>query len=51
MNDFKVRLQQIKTVQDKLAKECEAVLDEYESHDLIQENQTLRRDYEFIKQE
>jgi uncharacterized membrane protein len=49
MNDFKNRLQQIKKVQDKLAIECEAVLAEYESHDLIQENQTLRRDYEDYK--
>jgi hypothetical protein len=49
MNDFKNRLQQIKTIQDNLAKECEAVLNEYESHDLIQENQMLRRDYDDYK--
>ncbi|QGQ98572.1 DUF2339 domain-containing protein [Paenibacillus psychroresistens] len=49
MNDFKKRLQHMKTVQDNLAKEYEAVLNEYESHDLIQENQTLRRDYEEYK--
>mgnify|MGYP000294721304 CR=1 FL=1 len=50
MNDFKDRLLQMKEAQAKLAKDCEAVLHEYESNDLIQENQLLRADYEDFKQ-
>ena len=49
MDEMKKKLQQLYETQAELTKESEAILKEYESHDLIQENYTLRIKYEEIK--
>ena len=49
MKEFKDRLFSIKDSQAKLLKEYNALIEEYESHDLLQENQTLRKQYEEYK--
>ncbi|SDY14015.1 Predicted membrane protein [Evansella caseinilytica] len=48
MDKFRERLQQMTKVQGNLAKDLEAVLEEYESHDLIQENRELQEKYQEI---
>jgi uncharacterized membrane protein len=49
MKEFKDRLVLIKDNQAALMKEYQALINEYESHDLIHENQTLRQQYEDYK--
>lgn len=49
MDEFKDRLYTIKDVQNKLIKEYQELISQYESHDLIHENQTLRQQYEEYK--
>jgi hypothetical protein len=49
MKEFKDRLISIKNNQAKLMKEYQVLINEYESHDLINENQTLRQQYEDYK--
>lgn len=51
MEDFKDRLNMIRDHQKMLAQDYEILLQEYESSDLVQENATLRRDYEEFKQQ
>jgi uncharacterized membrane protein len=49
MKEFKDRLVIIKDSQTNLMKEYQALIHEYESHDLINENQLLRQQYEDYK--
>ncbi|MDG5789767.1 DUF2339 domain-containing protein, partial [Evansella sp. AB-P1] len=49
MDDFKQRLQRINKEQEKLAMESKTILQEYESHDLLQENQQLQKSNDEIK--
>lgn len=49
MDEFKARLVSIKDNQSALMKEYQALINEYESHDLIHENQMLRQQYEDYK--
>ena len=42
MNEFKDRLFLIQDSQNKLTKEVQALVREYESHDLMHENENLR---------
>jgi len=46
MNEFKDRLQRIKDNQKQITEEYELALNEFDSHDFIQENQSLRQKYE-----
>ncbi|MNO32404.1 hypothetical protein D3C76_223930 [compost metagenome] len=50
MQEFKDRLKFIKDSQSKLAKEYQVLLEEYESNDLVNENEQLRRQYAEYKQ-
>ncbi len=49
MDEFKDKLLQMKEEQSKLSRDYEALIKEYESNDLIQENQTLRKQHENYK--
>ena len=46
MEQFRDRLRFMKVQQDGLIKEYEALIAEYESHDLVNENEHLKRQYE-----
>lgn len=46
MESFKDRLRFMKVQQDSLIKEYEALIAEYESHDLVNENEHLKKQYE-----
>lgn len=46
MESFKDRLRFMKVQQDGLIKEYEALIAEYESHDLVNENEHLKKQYE-----
>ncbi|WP_339188883.1 DUF2339 domain-containing protein [Paenibacillus sp. FSL P2-0121] len=46
MESFKDRLRFMKVQQDGLIKEYEALIAEYESHDLVNENEYLKKQYE-----
>lgn len=46
MESFKDRLRFMKVQQDSLIKEYEALIAEYESHDLVNENEYLKKQYE-----
>ncbi|MBA9084668.1 hypothetical protein FHR92_001129 [Fontibacillus solani] len=50
MQDFKERLKLVKDSQNKLTKEYQSLLEEYESNDLVNENEVLRRQYAEYKQ-
>lgn len=49
MDDFKDRLIFLKDSQNELMKEYQTLIEQYESNDLIHENQTLRNYYEEFK--
>ncbi|WP_040950965.1 DUF2339 domain-containing protein [Gorillibacterium massiliense] len=49
MNEFKDRLLFIKDSQNQLMKEYQILIEEYESHDFIRENQILRKQCEDFK--
>lgn len=50
MKEFKDRLKLIRDSQNKLTKEYEGLIEQYESNDLVSENETLRKQYEDYKQ-
>lgn len=50
MKEFKDRLKLIRDSQNRLTKEYEGLIEQYESNDLVSENETLRKQYEEYKQ-
>ncbi|MNH98319.1 hypothetical protein D3C73_510380 [compost metagenome] len=51
MSEYRNRLYDLKGHQNQLIHEVQTLIDEYESHDLLQENQALRKQYEIYKQQ
>lgn len=50
MKEFKDRLKLIRDSQNRLTKEYEGLIEQYESNDLVSENEVLRKQYEEYKQ-